>query len=215
MTVIAPSILAANWGTLREEIVAAEEAGADWFHLDVMDGQFVPPITFGEKIVATARAVTKLPLDVHLMINNPERQLEAIAAAGADRITVHVETCPHLHRTLDEIKKLGCKAGVALNPATSLETIRPILGDLDLLLVMTINPGWGGQALIPETLVKLRTAKALLDGVGSSAYLQVDGGVNSKTVSEIKKAGANSLVAGTAIFGSDDYKTAISSLRSA
>jgi ribulose-phosphate 3-epimerase len=201
MTVkLAPSILAADFARLGEQVRDADAAGADWIHVDVMDGHFVPPISFGPVIVRWLRPVTGLPLDVHLMIEEPERHLEAFARAGADRITVHVETCPHLHRTIQQIKELGLKAGVTLNPATPLSTLEEILPEVDLVLIMSVNPGFGGQAYIPSSTAKIARLRQMLDAINSPAEIQVDGGVNADTIAEIAEAGATVLVAGSAVF---------------
>ena len=198
--IIAPSILASDMTQLGNEIRAAESAGADWIHLDVMDGRFVPNITMGQFIVEACRRVTQLPLDVHLMIEKPEEHLETFAKAGASGLTVHVETCPHLHRTLQYIKSLGCKAGVVLNPGTAIGALEPVLGMADLVLVMSVNPGFGGQKFIPESLARLAKIRKRLDALGSSAWLEVDGGVSAKTISQLKEAGATAFVAGTSVF---------------
>lgn len=198
---IAPSILSSDFGRLAEEIQAVEEGGADWIHVDVMDGHFVPNITIGPLVVAAARRVTELPLDVHLMIENPDRYLEAFVEAGADVVTVHQEACPHLHRTLQRIRELGAMAGVSLNPATPLEGVRHVLADIDLLLVMSVNPGFGGQSYIPGSTAKLSKARALLDDTGSDAELEVDGGVTADNAASIVEAGATVLVAGSAVYG--------------
>lgn len=198
---LAPSILSCDFGRLAEEIQAAEAGGADWIHVDVMDGHFVPNITIGPLIVEAARRATKLPLDVHLMISSPDRYLASFVDAGADVVTVHQEACPHLHRTLQAIRELGARAGVALNPATPLGFVEPVLGDLDLLLIMSVNPGFGGQRFIPASLTKLQNARALLDRAGSEAELEVDGGVASGNAAAIVAAGASVLVAGSAVFG--------------
>lgn len=197
---LAPSILAADFARLGEQVRDAEAAGADWIHIDVMDGHFVPPISFGPVIVRWLRPVTGLPLDVHLMIEQPERHLEAFAQAGADRITVHVETCPHLHRTIQQIKELGLKAGVTLNPATPLSSLAEILPEVELVLIMSVNPGFGGQAYIPGSTAKIARLRQMLDAINSSAEIQVDGGVNADTIAEIAQAGATVLVAGSAVF---------------
>lgn len=197
---IAASILAADFTRLGEQIRDAEAGGADYLHVDIMDGHFVPNISFGPLIVAAVRPLTRLPLDVHLMIEKPERYLAAFARAGADIITVHVETCPHLHRTIEEIKGLGVKAGVTLNPATPLSSLTEILPDVDLVLIMSVNPGFGGQSYIPASSHKLSRLRAMLTEIGSAADIEVDGGVNAATIREIVEAGANILVAGSAIF---------------
>lgn len=198
---IAPSILSCDFGRLAEEIQAVEAGGADWIHVDVMDGHFVPNITIGPIITEGARRATDLPLDVHLMIENPDGYLEAFASAGADILTVHQEACPHLHRTLGKIRELGMRAGVAVNPATPLEAVREVLVDIDLLVIMSVNPGFGGQLYIPGTSDKLRRARAMLVDAGSSAELEVDGGVDSSNAAAIAAAGASVLVAGSAVYG--------------
>lgn len=197
---IAPSILSADFLHLKDQIAACEDAGADWIHVDVIDGHFAPNLTFGPLIVEACRRATKLPLDVHLMIEQPERLLADFAKAGADHLTVHVETCPHLHRTLQEIKSLGCKAGVVLNPATPTVMIEPVLGMVDLVLVMSVNPGFSGQAFIPEAITKVRTIRQKLDEIMSRAWLEVDGGMAADTVPQMRAAGANVFVAGNAVF---------------
>ena len=198
--IIAPSLLAADMTQLGNEIAAAESAGADWIHVDVMDGRFVPNITMGQFIVEACRRATQLPLDVHLMIEKPEEHLETFAKAGATTLTVHVETCPHLHRTLQYIKSLGCKAGVVLNPGTTVGAIEPVLGMADLVLVMSVNPGFGGQGFIPESLARVAEIRKKLDALGSSAWLEVDGGVSVETISQLKEAGTTAFVAGTSVF---------------
>jgi len=215
MVLIAPSILSADGGRLHEEITAVEKAGADWIHIDVMDGHFVPNITMGPAIISTLRKTTKLPFDVHLMIENPENYIESFAAAGADIITVHVEAVSHLHRTIDIIKKAGKKAGVSLNPATPLTQIEEILPDIDLLLIMSVNPGFGGQQFIKTTLPKIIKAKEMLSALSNKPLLEVDGGVNLQNISGIAQAGADVLVAGASIFGTDDYQKTISALKAA
>ncbi len=198
--ILAPSILASDMTQLGNQIAAAESAGADWIHVDVMDGHFVPNITMGPFIVEACRRATKLPLDVHLMIEKPEQILEAFAKAGASRLTVHVETCPHLHRTLQYIKSLGCEAGVVLNPGTLVGAIEPVLSITDLVLVMSVNPGFGGQEFIPESLGRIAEIRKKLDALGSTAWLEVDGGVSVETISQLKDAGATAFVAGTSVF---------------
>ncbi|MCU0492748.1 MAG: ribulose-phosphate 3-epimerase [Chloroflexaceae bacterium] len=200
MIKIAPSILSADFARLGEQVREAEAAGADWIHVDVMDGHFVPNISIGPLIVRALRPVTSLPLDVHLMITKPDRYLADFARAGADRITVHVEACPHLHRTIQAIKELGCKAGVTLNPATSLMTLEEILPDVDLVLIMSVNPGFGGQHYIPSSTAKIRRLRHMLDSRGSQAELEVDGGIKAENVAEVVGAGATVLVAGSSVF---------------
>ena len=213
---IAPSILSADFARLSDEIGDIEEGGAEWVHVDVMDGHFVPNITIGPLIVDAARRSTNLPLDVHLMIKNPDHYVEAFVKAGADIVTVHQEACTHLHRTIQKIHELGAKAGVALNPGTSLETIRDVLPYLDLLLVMSVNPGFGGQSYIEASTAKLGRARAMLDEVGSDAELEVDGGVGVSNVEEIVDAGASVVVAGSAVYGHPDGAAAgVRAIRSA
>jgi ribulose-phosphate 3-epimerase len=213
MLKIAPSILSADFAKLGEEITAVEKAGADYIHVDVMDGHFVPNITIGPLIVKAIRPVTKLPLDVHLMIDNPDQYIEAFAKAGADYITVHVEACRHLHRTIHHIKSFGIKAGVVLNPATPVNTIEHILKDIDMVLLMSVNPGFGGQKFIPEVLPKIRKVKEMADSIGKEIEIEIDGGVNSETAKLCVEAGANVLVAGSAIYDQEDYAAAISLIR--
>jgi len=198
---IAPSILSADFLQLGETLRTCQSAGADWIHIDVMDGHFVPNLTMGPFIVQACKRGTSLPLNVHLMIEKPENLLEAFATAGADHLTVHVETCPHLHRTLQHIKSLGCKAGVTLNPGTQAEAIFPVLHMADLVLVMSVDPGFSGGVYIPEMVDKVASIRQKLDEIGSSAWLQVDGGITPETLPEMKNAGANVFVSATAIFG--------------
>ena len=210
---IAPSILSADFARLGEEIEAVARAGADVIHLDVMDGHFVPNLTFGPPIIKAVRKICDLPFDVHLMIENPDKYLEAYADAGADWITVHVETCTHLHRTIHRIKELGKKAGAVLNPATPLSTLDYILEDVDLVMLMSVNPGFGGQSFIPSTLDKTRALKTRIDERGLNVGIEIDGGVSPKTISAISEAGANIFVAGSAVFGAPDYGRAISAMK--
>jgi ribulose-phosphate 3-epimerase len=198
---IAPSILSADFGRLAEEVRAVEAAGADWIHVDVMDGRFVPNITIGPLIVKAVRAATKLPVDVHLMIVEPERYIAEFVDAGADWVSVHVEASPHLNRTLQQIRAHGAKAGVVLNPHTSEESVRYVLGSADLVLVMSVNPGFGGQSFLPEVLPKLAALRAEIDARGLSTMLEVDGGVAKATAHDVTHAGARVLVAGSAVFG--------------
>ncbi len=210
---IAPSILSADFGRLAEEVRAAENAGADWIHVDVMDGRYVPNITLGPVVVKAVRKATKLPVDVHLMIVEPEKYVDDFAAAGADTITVHVETCPHLHRTLQHIKSTGKRAGVVLNPSTSEETLRYVMGVADLVLVMSVNPGFGGQSFIKEILPKVRAIRAMIDAGGRPIDLEIDGGIAPDTIGMAAAAGARAFVAGNAVFTKPDYKVAIAELR--
>jgi ribulose-phosphate 3-epimerase len=213
MKKIAPSILSADFSRLGDEICAVEAAGADYIHIDVMDGHFVPNITIGPLIVKAARKVTALPLDVHLMIENPDFYIPDFAAAGADIIVVHAETGNHLHRTVQLIKSLGKKAGVSLNPATSLNVLDYVLEDLDLVLLMTVNPGFGGQSFIEACLPKIHSLRAMLDRRGSEAELEVDGGIKPSNITRVAHAGANVFVAGSAVFGSSDYSATISEMK--
>ena len=210
---IAPSILSADFARLAEEVARVEEAGADWLHIDVMDGHFVPNLTVGPPIVEALRKVTTLPLDVHLMMTNPDAFIGEFAEAGADYLTVHVEACPHLHRTVQSIKERGVKAGVTLNPATPAGALSEIVRDADLILIMSVNPGFGGQKFIPSSLRKIAEVRALIDRTQSRALLEVDGGVKPDNVTEMLAAGAEVLVAGSAVFSSHDYAAAITALR--
>ena len=210
---IAPSILSADFARLGEEINAVVAAGAEVIHIDVMDGHFVPNITIGPLVVAAVRKITKAPLDVHLMISDPDRYLEPFAEAGADWITVHVESSPHLHRTIDAIKKLGKKAGAVLNPATPLTTLECILDDLDLVMLMSVNPGFGGQRFIQGAVEKTRRLKEMIDQRGLRTGIEIDGGVTPETIGAIARAGANIFVAGSAIFNREDYAREVSELK--
>lgn len=214
-TMIAPSILSADFARLGEEITAVAKGGADVIHIDVMDGHFVPNITIGPLVVKAVRKITDLPLDVHLMIENADAYLEDFAKAGADWITVHVETGYHLHRTIHRIKELGKKAGAVLNPATPLTSLEEILPDLDLVMLMTVNPGFGGQSFIESSLTKIKQLKKMIDDRGLNVGIEVDGGVSPKTIGPIAAAGANIFVAGSAVFGQDDYGKVIGELKGA
>lgn len=208
---VAPSILSADFARLGEELQRLEASGADWVHIDVMDGMFVPNLTLGPPIIQALRKHSKLPFDVHLMIEQPERYLSDFRDAGADVLTVHAEACPHLHRTLSEIRRLGCKAGVSLNPSTPVSTIENVLDELDLVLIMSVNPGFGGQSFIPNSLKKLTEVKALI--ADRPIFLEVDGGVSPQNSAQVQAAGANVIVAGSAIFKSDHMPTTIQALK--
>ncbi len=212
---MAPSVLDADFGSLAAQIAAVESAGADVLHLDVMDGHFVPNITFGPLVVASIRRLTRLPLDTHLMITDPDRYLEAFRSAGSDIITVHYETCPHLNRTVRRIRELGAKAGVVINPATPVALLADIVGEIDLLLIMSVNPGFGGQSFLPGSLEKLREASALIASGNRPVQLEIDGGIDGTTAPQAVRAGATVLVAGSYVFRSGDIPGAIRTLRSA
>jgi ribulose-phosphate 3-epimerase len=207
---ISPSLLSSDFSRLAEEIDAVQEAGADMLHLDIMDGHFVPNITFGPPVVRAIKSVSRVPLDVHLMIENPDAYIEDFAAAGADLLTVHVETAVHLNRTLNRIRELGVKPAVTLNPSTPLETISYVLDDIDMVLIMSVNPGFSGQKFIPAMIDKIRRARAL---VGDGTDMQVDGGITAENAGEVVAAGANILVSGSAVFSAPDYAEAIRNLR--
>lgn len=215
MIKIAPSILAADFAKLGQEVQDVEKAGADWIHIDVMDGHFVPNISMGAIVVDALRPLTKLPLDVHLMIENPDRYIEEFAKAGADYITVHVEACPHLHRTIQLIRSFGVKPGVVLNPHTPVETIQHVLEDIDLVLFMTVNPGFGGQKFIHSVVPKVAQLAAMVKDRGLSVDIQIDGGINEETIVPCAQAGANVFVAGSAIFGKEDRKQALQAIKQA
>jgi ribulose-phosphate 3-epimerase len=210
---ILPSILSADFAKLGEDVARMEAGGADWLHVDVMDGQFVPNLTFGSVVIQAVRSVTKLPLDVHMMVWQPERYFDDFAAAGASRMIIHAEATPHLHRHIHRIKELGCAAGIAINPATPVEILVDIAADLDTVLVMTVNPGFGGQQFIRHTIEKISRTRELLVLTKSSAVLEVDGGINRETISTCFRAGANAFVAGHAVFAAKDPAAEIGELR--
>jgi ribulose-phosphate 3-epimerase len=210
---IVPSILSADFARLGDEVAMCEQGGADWIHIDVMDGRFVPNLTYGAKVIATVRRCTSLPLDVHLMVVEPERYFDDFAAAGASGLTLHAEATPHLDRQLNRIRELGCRAGVAINPGTPLSAISEILPLLDVLLVMTVNPGFGGQTFIRYCVDKIRRARHVLDECRSAAALEVDGGIDRETIRQVWEAGADTFVAGNGIFSAHDPKTEIGALR--
>jgi ribulose-phosphate 3-epimerase len=213
MKLIAPSILSADFSKLGEEIRAVEDAGANLIHIDVMDGHFVPNITIGPMIVQASKKITSLPLDVHLMIENPDFFIPDFINSGADIISVHVEACIHLHRTVQLIKESGIKAGVVLNPSTPLSTIEWIIEDLDYVVLMSVNPGFGGQTFIPNTLDKIKTLRKMINDRGLSILIEIDGGVNNKTIASVSNAGADVFVAGSAVFGSDNYRQTLDGFR--
>ena len=213
MGIIAPSILSADFSRLGEEVQAAERAGADYIHVDVMDGHFVPNITIGPLVVEGVRKATSLPLDVHLMIENPDQYTVAFAEAGANIITIHAEAVNHLHRSIQIIKGAGCKAGVSLNPATPIDVLEFILDDIDMVLIMTVNPGFGGQKFIPATLSKIKKLREMIVSRGLNIDIEVDGGINPETIAKVSAAGANVFVAGAFVFNSKNYSDAINALR--
>ena len=210
---IAPSLLSADFGKLAEDLAMLEAGGADWLHVDVMDGVFVPNLTFGAKVIETCKKLTKLPLDVHLMVVEPEKYFDSFVKAGAAMLTIHVEAAPHLHRQLMRIKELGAMAGATLNPATPIESLQDVAADLDLLLVMSVNPGYGGQKFIASSTRKIAKARVLLDETKSRAVLEVDGGIARETIADCWRAGADTFVAGNAIFSAKDPKSEIAALR--
>ena len=212
---VAPSLLSADFARLADEVAAIEAAGADWLHLDVMDGHFVPNVTFGAIVPRALRQLTRLPFDVHLMIAPVDPFIAAFAEAGADHLIVHAEAGPHLHRTLQAVRAAGCKAGVALNPATPAKMVEYVLDLVDIVLVMTVNPGFGGQDFLPSTLPKIASVRRMIDATGRDIRLSVDGGVAPETAPDVIAAGADVLVAGTAVFGRPDYTAAIAALRPA
>jgi ribulose-phosphate 3-epimerase len=211
--IVAPSLLAADFACLKDEVAAVEKAGADWLHLDVMDGHFVPNITFGPPLLKSLRKHTGMPFDVHLMIAPADPYLADFAAAGADHISIHPEAGPHIHRSLQAIRALGKLAGVVLNPGTPVESVACVLDLVDIVMVMTVNPGFGGQAFLPSMLSKIATLRAMIDATGRDIRLEVDGGVAPGTARQVMEAGADTLVAGTAVFGAKDYAQAIAALR--
>jgi len=213
MVTIAPSLLSSDFSDLRGQIALAEQGGADWIHLDVMDGHFVPNMTIGPPVIRSLRKLTRLPFDTHLMIDNPDQFLEDFRSAGADIITVHIEACTHLHRTIHRIKELGARAGVSLNPATPVHLLTDIIADVDLVLIMSVNPGFGAQTFIPRSLEKIREAARMIRETGADIRLEVDGGVDAHTTGRIVAAGADVLVAGNYIFTSTDIPAAVRSLR--
>jgi ribulose-phosphate 3-epimerase len=213
MPIIAPSLLASNFLRLEDECKMVNESEADWFHLDVMDGRFVPNISFGLPVISQISKVAKKPCDVHLMILEPERYVEAFKEAGADHISVHIETCPHLHRNIQQIKSLGMKAGVAVNPHTPVSFLQDVIGDIDIVLMMSVNPGFGGQSFIPHTLSKIRELRRMIDDNKLDVKISIDGGVTVENANEIVDAGAHVLIAGNTVFASKDPKKTIAQLK--
>jgi ribulose-phosphate 3-epimerase len=210
---IAPSLLSADFSRLRDDIAMCEAGGADWLHVDVMDGHFVPNLTFGAKVIETVRGLTDLPLDVHMMVERPGQFFDDFAKAGASGMTVHVEATMHIHRDICRVKELGCWAGVVINPGTPVTALSAIASEVDLVLIMSVDPGYGGQAFIPTSIDKIRATRALLDNVGSLATLEVDGGINRETIGRCAAAGADAFVAGHSIFSADDPRAEIGELR--
>ena len=210
---IAPSLLSADFARLADEVARCEAGGADWLHVDVMDGRFVPNLTFGTKVIETVRRLTKLPLDVHLMVVEPEHYFEDFAAAGASTLTIHAEVSPHLNRQLVHIRELGCGAGVALNPSTPLSAVEDVISELDLLLVMSVNPGFGGQSFIPSALKKIEQVRRRIEASGRDISLEVDGGIKVDNIRAAADAGCDTFVAGSAIFGAADYRAVIGAMR--
>ena len=212
---IAPSILAADFGNLQRDVEMINGTEADWFHIDIMDGMFVPNISFGPEIVSVIKKSSKLPLDVHLMIEKPERYIEQYRKSGADNISVHIEACPHLHRTIQQIKATGAKAGVAINPHTSVDLLQDIIGDLDLVILMSVNPGFGGQKFIENTYNKVSKLKKMITDAGADVIIEIDGGVGIHNASKLVEAGADALVAGSAVFNAENPTDYIAELKKA